>query len=110
MREILTFKRYYLDFYDQLEEKAQEKVDYALMLLKRQSRISARFLKHLEDGIYELRAVYGSNTYRILFFFDEGNIVVLLNSFKKKTTKTPRAEINLAKRLRREYYESKRRD
>ena len=103
----MTFKRYFLDFYEILEEKAQEKVDYALMLLKTQNRVSARFVKHLGEGIYELRAVYGPNTYRLLFFFDEGNIVVLLNVFQKKTRKTPRVEIALAKRLKTEYYESK---
>ena len=107
MRELVTFKRYFLDFYEILEEKAQEKVDYALMLLKTQNRVSARFVKHLGEGIYELRAVYGPNTYRLLFFFDEGNIVVLLNVFQKKTRKTPRVEIALAKRLKTEYYESK---
>lgn len=107
MRKLVTFKRYFLDFYETLEEKAQQKVDYALMLLKTQNRISARFVKHLEEGVYELRAVYGHDTYRILFIFDEGNIVVLLNVFQKKTRKTPRAEIALAKRLKTEYYESK---
>lgn len=109
MREILTYKRYFLDFYDQLEEKAKEKVDYALMLLKKENRISTKFVKHLTVGIYELRAVFGNETYRILFIFDEGNIVVLFNAFKKKAQKTPRAEIDLAIRLKREYYESKQR-
>lgn len=56
---------------------------------------------------FELRAVYGGDTYRILFFFDEGNIVILCNAFQKKTQKTPRAEIELAKQLRRAYNESK---
>lgn len=109
MRKILTFRRYFLDFYEQLEAKAQEKIDYALMLLKTQNRISAKFVKHLEDSIYELRAVYGDVTYRILFCFDEGNLVILLNSFQKKTRKTPRAVIDLAKKIRSDYYESKRR-
>ena len=107
MREIVTYKRYSLDFYEALGEKAQEKVDYALMLLKAQNRLSTRFVKHLEDGIFELRAIFGNNSYRILFFYDEGNIVVLCNAFQKKTQKTPRAEIEQAKRLRTDYYENK---
>lgn len=107
MRRIDTYKRYFLDFYESLGEKGREKIDYALMLLKTQNRISAKFVKHLADGIFELRAIYGGDTYRILFFFDEGNIVILCNAFQKKTQKTPRAEIELAKRLRRAYYESK---
>lgn len=52
MRRIDTYERYFLDFYESLGEKEQEKI-------------------------------------------------------QKKTQKTPRAEIELAKQLRRAYYESK---
>lgn len=107
MREILTFKRYFMDFYESLDEKTREKIDYALMLLKTQNRISAKFVKHLGEGIYELRAEYHSDIFRILFVFDEGNIVVLFNGFQKKTRKTPRSVFELAKRLKKEYEESK---
>jgi putative addiction module killer protein len=109
MRKIRTYKRYFRDFYDSLEAKAQEKIDYALMLLKIQHRISEKFVKHLEEGIFELRAEYGSNIYRFFFIFDEGNIVVLFNGFQKKSQKAPRAEIEMAKKIRKEYYESKQR-
>lgn len=40
--------------------------------------------------------------------FDEGNIVLLFNGFQKKSQKTPRKEIELAKKLRNEYYAEKR--
>lgn len=107
MRKINTFKRYFRDFYDSLTNEEQEKIDYALMLLKTHSRITEKFVKHLREGIYELRAEYKSNNYRVLFFFDDGNIVVLLNGFQKKTRKTPKSVIEQAIRLRKEYYESK---
>ena len=77
------------------------------MLLKTQNRISAKFVKHIAEGIYELRAEYKKDIYRIFFVFDEGNIVVLFNGFKKKTRKTPKAEIEIAKRIKKEYYETK---
>lgn len=48
----------------------------------------------MEEGIY-----------RTLFIFDDNKIVVLLNSFKKKTQKTPRYEIEKAKQLKKAYYE-----
>ena len=107
MREILTFKRYFLDFYEAQEEDVKEKIDYALLLLKTQSRISTKFVKHIEDGIFELRAERKGNIYRIFFIFDNGNIVVLFNGFQKKTQKTPRTEIEMAKRIKKDYYESK---
>jgi len=63
------------------------------------------YFKHLEDGIYEVRIKLGSDIYRVMGFFDKGNLVILLNGFQKKTQKTPKNEIKLAKRLRKEYYE-----
>lgn len=106
-RRILYFKNYFMNFYNGLEAKAQEKIDFALMLIKSQNIISERFTKHIEEGIYELRARYKTNYYRIFFCFDEGNIVLLMNGFLKKTKKTPKNEIEKAKRIKKEYYESK---
>lgn len=56
------------------------------------------------DGIYEIRVEYESNIYRIFCFFDEGNLVVLINSFQKKSQKTPTKEIELAKKLKKQYF------
>ena len=103
----MTYKSYFLGFYEQLERGAQEKVDYALMLLKSRSRISEKFLKHIGDGLYELRAEYNRNAYRIFLCFDRDNVVVLLSAFQKKTKKAPKVEIEKAKRIKRKYDESK---
>lgn len=59
--------------------------------------------KHIGDGIYELRAKVGSNISRALYFFVVGRKVILTNGFAKKTQKTPRAELEKAKRYRAEY-------
>ena len=40
-------------------------------------------------------------------FFDSGRLVILLNGFQKKTTKTPKSEIKKAKQLMEEYYETR---
>ena len=76
-------------------------------MLKMNNRISAKFVKPIKEGLYELRTEYNSNTYRIFFIFDEGNIVILFNGFQKKTQKTPKNEIEKALRLKKEYYEAK---
>ena len=109
MREIFTFKSYFRDFYERISDEAKEKIDYALMLLKTQNRVSAKFVKFIEDGIFELRAEYRSIAYRIFFIFDDGNIVILFNGFQKKTQRTPRKDIETAKRIKQEYNESKQR-
>ena len=76
-------------------------------MLKMNNRISTKFVKPIKEGLYELRTEYNSNTYRVFFIFDEGNIVILFNGFQKKTQKTPKNEIEKALRLKKEYYEAK---
>jgi phage-related protein len=76
-------------------------------MLATQERISAKFVRFIRDGVYELRAEYESNIYRIFFIFDGGNIVVLFNGFQKKMQKTPENEIKRAIQLKDEYYGSK---
>lgn len=55
--------------------------------------------KHIEGDIWELRP--GNN--RIFYFFYDQNCFVLLHSFRKKTQKTPRREIEKAKQERDDY-------
>ena len=54
-RKILTYGGYFEAFMSTLKEKEQEKVQYGLLLLKTQDRLSKKFVKYIKDGIYELR-------------------------------------------------------
>lgn len=63
--------------------------------------------KHLEDGIFELRSGVGNNIVRILYFFDEGQVIIATNGFVKKSQKTPKSEIELAKKRRTIYFKRK---
>ena len=67
------------------------------------------YLKHMEgtDGLYAIRVSSGNNIFRIFCFFDEGQLVILLNGFQKKTQKTQKSEIERAKKLKTKYYEDK---
>jgi phage-related protein len=85
---------------------ARRKMYYVLDMLATQERISTKFVKFIRDGVYELRAEYESNTYRLFFCFDGDNIVILFNGFQKKTQKTPESEIRKAIQLKNEYYGS----
>lgn len=55
-----------------------------------------QYVKYLRDGIWELRP--GKN--RILFFLGEHNEIILLHSFRKTSSKTPKREIEKAKKER----------
>ena len=103
-----TFGRYFGEFMNGLTIKEREKVDYGLVLLKTQDRLPTKFVKHIRDGLYELRTEYNGNIYRVFFIFDEEKIVVLFNGFQKKTQKTPTSQITKALKIKEEYYEYKR--
>ena len=62
------------------------------------------YSKSLGDGIFELRAKQASGITRVLYFFIVGKKAVLTNGFVKKTSKTPPAEIERAKRYRSDYH------
>lgn len=106
-RKILYYKNYFIDFFMSLDAGARKKVAYVLDLLKTQERLDEKFVKFVRDGVFELRAVHGGNTYMAFFIFDSGNIVMLFNGFRKKTQKTPKAEIEKALKLKNEYYAGK---
>ena len=59
--------------------------------------------KLLDDGIFELRVIQGTDISRILYFFVIGKRIILTNGFRKKTEKTPNEEIEKAKEYREDY-------
>ena len=92
------------EFIASLDDKMQAKVIRTLdMLEQRGNRLRAPASKELDEGIFELRVSVAGNTTRILYFFVVGNTAILTNGFVKKTIKTPRYEIERAKRYRAEY-------
>ena len=108
-RQLLFYKKYFLDFYKIQDDKVKNKIKNILELIKQVDRVPEKFLKHLSgtDGIYEIRVEYQSNIYRIFCCFDKGNIVVLFNAFQKKTQKTPNSELEKAIQLKKEYFQQK---
>ncbi len=59
--------------------------------------------KHLGDGIFELRTIQGSDIARCLYYFTVGDKAIVTNGIIKKTRKTPRDVILLAKKYRDDY-------
>ncbi|MCP4309728.1 MAG: type II toxin-antitoxin system RelE/ParE family toxin [Bacteroidetes bacterium] len=108
-RRVIVYKNYFLDFYKKQDNKVQEKIEYVLDLIRFEKRVPIKFLKFLEntDGIYEVKVITTFKSIRILCFFDKGKLVVLTNCFVKKSQKTPRKEIKLAEKLKKEYLNEK---
>lgn len=109
IRKITAYKRNFIDFYKSQEKKVQLKIEYVLDLVRFEKQVPKKFFKYLEntDGIYEVRVITTFKSIRILCFLDKGNLVVLTNCFIKKTQKTPRKEINLAEKLKKQYLNEK---
>ena len=76
-------------FYNNQKKEVQDKIDYIIGLVRTLQMVPERFFKHLEgtDGIYEMRVKVGSDIYRIFCFFDQGQLIILLNGFQKKKDK-----------------------
>ena len=109
IRQIAYYKRYYLDFFEQQTKDVQKKFNWTLELIATLERVPAKYFQHMEgtDGIYEIRVEVGSNIYRAFAFFDEGKLVILANAFQKKSQKTPKNELDLAKKIKKEYFNEK---
>lgn len=108
-RQIIFYKRYFMDFYEEQSENVQAKIEWTLALIKITLHVPEKYFKHLEGtkGLYEIRVEAGSSIYRIFSFFDKGNIVVVGNAYLKKTQKTPKKEIDKALRIMEEYKNEK---
>jgi phage-related protein len=53
------------------------------------------------NGLYEVRTCVDANIYRVLFCTKEA-VMVLLHGFQKKAQRTPKADLDLARRRQRE--------
>ena len=108
-RQIIYFKDYFFDFFEQQTEKVKEKIDHVLFVVTVAARIPQKFFQHLEgtNGLYEIRVEFQGNIYRIFCCFDEGQVVILFNGFQKKSQKTPSVELERAMKIRNEYFDEK---
>ena len=91
-RQVIAYKSYFLDFYEEQTDNVQSKIEWTLNLIRVTRQVPEKYLRHLEGtkGLYEIRVEVGNSIYRIFSFFDKGNLVVLGNAFQKKTQKTPK--------------------
>jgi phage-related protein len=96
------------EFLDSLDAKMFAKMIRAIELIRASgTAVREPYSKHLDDGIFEVRARIGSDISRVLFFFYTGKRFVLTHGFIRKTQKTPPAEIVRAKKYRKEYLNRK---
>jgi phage-related protein len=111
IRKIFYYENYYLDFFGSLKPEVKKKFNWTLLLIATVDKIPEKCFKHMTGttGIYEIRVEVGSDIYRVFSFFNKDQLVILVNGFQKKSQKTPKKEIELAEKLRKEYFNEKER-
>lgn len=91
-------------FLDPLPKKDLAKVMRDIELLEEYgSELHEPYTKHIDGPIWELRSKFSSNIYRIFYFLRKEDTIVLLHGFTKKGQKTPKSEIELAKKRLQDY-------
>ena len=96
------------EFLDGLDNKMRAKMIRTVELLRDYGyELREPYSKHLNDGIFELRAKVSTDITRVLYFFVSGRKAILTHGFVKKTQKTPLKEIAKAEELRKEYFNNK---
>ena len=89
-----------------LDKKMRAKMLRTIEILEdKGNKLRLPYSEHLDDGIFEVRAKVGSDISRVLYFFVVSHEIILTHGFIKKTQKTPPAEIERAKRYRKDYLE-----
>ncbi|MEI8330040.1 MAG: type II toxin-antitoxin system RelE/ParE family toxin [Chlamydiia bacterium] len=109
LRDIYYYKSFYLDFFETLKPDVKRKFNWTLKLIATLDRVPAKYFNHMENttGLFEIRVEVGSDIYRVFSFFDKGRLIILLNGFQKKSQKTPKGEIELAEKLKKQYFDEK---
>ena len=106
-RIIFAYKNYFWDFYNKQTLKTQNKIDWVIDLIKTLETIPQNYFDTVGDGVFEIRIEFQSNIFRVFCCFDEGNLVILMNGYQKKSQKAPKTEIEKAKAIMTEYFEEK---
>lgn len=92
------------EFMDSLNIKMRNKaLDSLLILEEFGNSLREPYSKQIGDGLFELRIKFASDISRIFYFFYADNKIIITNGFIKKTQKTPRAPLKLARKYKADY-------
>lgn len=110
LREIYFYKDHFRKFYAKYDLKTRNKIKFILDIIRYEKYTPQRFFKQLHgtNGTYEIRISVKSGNIRLLSFFDNGNVIIIINCFMKKSRKVPLSEIKQASVLQKEYFSAKR--
>jgi len=86
------------EFLDRLPVVDRARADHTIGLLREFGlQLNLPYTRHLEGKLWELRTSVGYKEYRVIYFAFTGRRFVLLHAFSKKTPKTPKGELAVAR-------------
>ena len=92
------------EFLDGLDNKSRAKVAAHLSLLEEHGpNLKRPYADIVRGKIRELRIHHSSNQYRVLYFFQVRDQIVLVHAFPKKTQQLKEKDIELAERRMEEW-------
>ena len=92
------------EFLNSLDLKTKARFDWSIEQLQmRNVRAREPLVRQLEGRLWELREESTTNIYRLIYFFFTGRRIIFLHGFQKKTQRTPRREIEVARRRMNDY-------
>ena len=87
------------DFFDTLPDTDLARIQHSLELLGQFGiSLGPPHVKPLECKLWELRVPAGGKSYRVIYLAHTGRRFILLHAFLKKTRKTPRPELAIARK------------
>lgn len=93
-----------LEWFSKQDAKIQAKFARIFDLLEdKGTMVGMPYVRPIAGKIYEIRVEQSTNIYRILYFTYTNRQIILLHGFQKKTQKTPKKEIDLAEKRRKEF-------
>ncbi|MCR4965719.1 MAG: type II toxin-antitoxin system RelE/ParE family toxin [Bacteroidales bacterium] len=109
MKKIVIYLPEALEFLLTIDKTAANKLVYNVKKIRMGVVDTNVFKKLTGTNIWEFRALYDGNCYRLLSFWDTRTetLIVATHGFVKKSTKTPRKEIDRAETIRKEYFNDK---
>lgn len=91
------------DWLRSLDEKDRNAIGQDLMRVQYRWPIGMPLCRALGEGLWEVRTDLPSRTIARTLFCIQGDRIVLLHGFIKKTQKTPDEELALARKRKREF-------
>lgn len=96
-------------YFDKLDSKIQKK--FFVSFDKLQGGFKGTWFEPLTDGIWEFRQRDSQKFYRIYAFWDKTKetetLIIGTHGFDKKSNKAPKSEIEKAKRIKENYFNTK---